>query len=127
MNAGYGRKALQLLQRELQRPVHHAVNQKAILARIDVRNMLISARPQFPPGTFALIDWENGRMEFSVGTVGTIAAEMPAYRRYVRSEPDVCVPAADDARSCRGQGSIPTLTGTLKKKTGLGHHTGSRT
>src|SRR5437762_13690379 len=80
--------------------------------------LLISARPQFPPGTFALIDWENGRMEFSVGTVGTIAAEMPAYRRYVRSEPDVCVPAADDARSCRGQGSIPTLTGTLKKKTG---------
>src|SRR5215470_7419445 len=38
MNAGYGRKTLQLLQGELQRPVHHAVNQKAILARIHVRN-----------------------------------------------------------------------------------------
>ena len=38
MNAGYGRKALQLFQGELQRAVHHAVKQKAILARIDVRN-----------------------------------------------------------------------------------------
>src|SRR2546422_9326677 len=32
-------------------------------------SLLISARPQFPSGTFALIDWENGRMEFSIGTV----------------------------------------------------------
>ena|SRR5438093_7937842 len=31
-------------------------------------SLLISARPQFPSRTFALIDWENGRMEFSVGT-----------------------------------------------------------
>ena len=31
-------------------------------------SVLISARPQFPSGTFALIDWENGRMEFSIGT-----------------------------------------------------------
>src|SRR5213593_2522136 len=44
MKAGYGRKAIQLLQRELQRPVHHAVNQKAILARIDVRNNGASVR-----------------------------------------------------------------------------------
>src|SRR5437867_3503427 len=32
-------------------------------------SLLISARPQFPSGTFALIDWENGRMEFSIGTI----------------------------------------------------------
>ena len=38
MNAGYGGKALQLFQGELQRPVHHAVNQEAILTGIDVRN-----------------------------------------------------------------------------------------
>jgi len=31
-------------------------------------SLLISAHPQFPSETFALIDWENGRMEFSVGT-----------------------------------------------------------
>ena len=38
MNAGDGRKALQFFQGKLQRPVHHAVKQKAILPRIDVRN-----------------------------------------------------------------------------------------
>src|SRR5439155_1685851 len=36
-------------------------------------SLLISAHPQFPSETFALIDWENGRMEFSVGT-GCITA-----------------------------------------------------
>jgi len=38
MKAGYGGKALQLFKRELERPIHHAVKQKAIVARIDVRN-----------------------------------------------------------------------------------------
>ena len=32
-------------------------------------SLLISARPQFPSGTLALIDWENGLMEFSIGTI----------------------------------------------------------
>ena len=38
MNVGYRRKALQLFQGELQRPVHHAVKQETVLARIDVGN-----------------------------------------------------------------------------------------
>src|SRR5438105_12543374 len=38
MNAGYRRKALQLFQSELQRAVHHAVKQEAIVAGFDVRN-----------------------------------------------------------------------------------------
>src|SRR5438552_12659144 len=38
VNAGYGRKALQLFESELQRPVHHAVKQESIVGRFDVRN-----------------------------------------------------------------------------------------
>src|SRR5205823_14756565 len=44
MNAGYGRKALQLFQSELQRAVHHAVKQEAIVAGFDVRNNRATVR-----------------------------------------------------------------------------------
>src|SRR6202521_1457653 len=36
MNPGYGRQALELLQRETQRTIHHAVDREAMLLRIDV-------------------------------------------------------------------------------------------
>src|ERR1700674_5325306 len=36
MNPGYGRQALQLLQGETQRTIHHAVDREAMLLRIDV-------------------------------------------------------------------------------------------
>src|SRR5215471_16952033 len=38
MNVRHRRKTLQFFQGEFQRPVHHAMKQKAIVLRLDVRN-----------------------------------------------------------------------------------------